>query len=367
MKQWVTAQNGLDNLRLVEAEKPSPQDGEVLVQINAVSLNYRDTEVAMGLYSHHKAVDQAQDLVPCSDICGTIVTSRSEAWKEGQRVMGTFNQSHVTGQIKEKDMKTGLGLPLPGCLTEFRCFPAEGLVAVPDYLTDEEAATLPIASVTAWMAINGMRPMNQPANNNKHKGDGVNETVLLQGTGGVATAGLQIAHAAGLKTIITSSSDTKLAQATKLGADAGINYRSNPEWQEEVNRLTSTFHNAPNGEADGESGADIILENGGAQTLRKSFDCIAFGGLINCIGYLSGKEEVSSDKLHTNVLALRRNVTIKGIINGPRDRFEEMVRFYTEHQIRPVIDRVVGFEEAKEGLKYLFSGSHFGKVVVRVS
>ncbi|KAI6889976.1 NAD(P)-binding protein [Hortaea werneckii] len=367
MKQWVTAQNGLDNLRLVEAKKPSPKDGEVLVQINAVSLNYRDTEVVMGLYSHHKAVDQAQDLVPCSDICGTIVSSRSEAWREGQRVMGTFNQSHVTGQIKEKDMKTGLGLPLPGCLTEFRCFPAEGLVAVPDYLTDEEAATLPIASVTAWMAINGMRPMNQPANN-KHKG-GVNETVLLQGTGGVATAGLQIAHAAGLKTIITSSSDTKLAQAKKLGADAGINYRSNPEWQEEVNRLTTTFHAPTNGSADvgGESGADIIFENGGAQTLRKSFDCIAFGGLINCIGYLSGKEEVSSDKLHTNVLALRRNVTIKGIINGPRDRFEEMVRFYTEHRIRPVIDRVVGFEEAKEGLKYLFSGSHFGKVVVRVS
>ncbi|KAI7053192.1 NAD(P)-binding protein, partial [Hortaea werneckii] len=235
------------------------------------------------------------------------------------------------------------------------------------YLTDEEAATLPIASVTAWMAINGMRPMGQPANN-KHQG-GVNETVLLQGTGGVATAGLQIAHAAGLKTIITSSSDTKLAQAKKLGADAGINYRANPEWQEEVNRLTSTFHaaNAPqNGEA-GEAGADIIFENGGAQTLRRSFDCIAFGGLINCIGYLSGKEEVTSDKLHTNVLALRRNVTIKGIINGPRDRFEEMVRFYAEHQIRPVIDRTVGFEEAGEGLKYLFSGSHFGKVVVKVS
>ncbi|KAI7368107.1 NAD(P)-binding protein [Hortaea werneckii] len=367
MKQWVTAQNGLDNLRLVEAEKPSPKDGEVLVQINAVSLNYRDTEVVMGLYSHHKAVGQAQDLVPCSDICGTIVSSRSPAWQEGQRVMGTFNQSHVTGQIKEKDMKTGLGLPLPGCLTEFRCFPAEGLVAVPDYLTDEEAATLPIASVTAWMAINGMRPMGQPANNKKDN-SGMNETVLLQGTGGVATAGLQIAHAAGLKTIITSSSDSKLAQAKKLGADAGINYRQNPDWQEEVNRLTSTFHNTPNGsEAAGEAGADIIFKNGGAQTLRKSFDCIAFGGLINCIGYLSGKEDVGSDKLHTNVLALRRNVTIKGIINGPRDRFEEMVRFYAEHQIRPVIDRVVGFEEAGEGLKYLFSGSHFGKVVVKVS
>lgn len=244
-------------------------------------------------------------------------------------------------------MSSGLGLPLPGCLTEYRAFPAESLVAVPDYLSDEEASCLPIAGVTAWMAINGMRPMGQPASGN--------ETVLLQGTGGVAISGLQIARASGLQTIITSSSDAKLEKAKKtLGADFGVNYRTSPEWQEEVMRLTKN------------EGADVIFENGGAQTLRKSFDCVAFGGLINCIGYLSGKEDAPGDRLNTNVLALRRNVTLKGILNGPRERFEEMTRFYAQHEIHPVVDKVFKFEEAKEALQYLFSGGHFGKVVVKV-
>ena len=113
-------------------------------------------------------------------------------------------------------------------------------------------------------------------------------------------------------------------------------------------------------------GANIILETGGAQTLRKSFDCIAFGGLISCIGYLSGKEDEPSDRLNTNVLALRKNVTLKGILNGPRDRFEEMNAFYTQHGIRPIVDKVFEFAEAKEALQYLYSGSHFGKVVINV-
>jgi NADPH:quinone reductase-like Zn-dependent oxidoreductase len=262
--------------------------------------------------------------------------------------MAIFNQTHLKGQVKEVHMSSGLGLPLPGCLTEYRAFPAESLVAVPDYMSDEEACTLPIACVTAWMAINGMRPLGEPANGN--------ETVLLQGTGGVAISGLQIARASGLRTIITSSSDDKLKRAREvLGADFGINYRTSPEWQEEVMHLT------------GNEGVDIIFENGGAQTLRKSFDCVAFGGLINCIGYLSGKEDTPGDSLHTNVLALRRNVTLKGILNGPRERFEEMARFYAEHDIHPVIDKIFSFEEAKDALKYLYSGGHFGKVVVKVA
>lgn len=113
-------------------------------------------------------------------------------------------------------------------------------------------------------------------------------------------------------------------------------------------------------------GVDIILEAGGAQTLRKSFNCIAFGGLINAIGYLSGKEDDPGDRLNANVLALRRNVTLKGILNGPRDRFEEMLQFYDQHKIKPVVDRVFPFDQAKEAFKYLYSGGHFGKVVIRV-
>ena len=155
--------------------------------------------------------------------------------------------------------------------------------------------------------------------------------------------------------IITSSSDEKLSKAASLGADHLINYRTNPEWQDEVMKLTDN------------EGADIILECGGAQTLYKSLDCIAFGGLISCIGYVSGKEETDEKpKLNLNLLALRRNVTLKGIINGPRDRFVEMCNFYAKHKIHPVVDKTFSFEEADQAVKYLYSGSHFGKVVVKV-
>lgn len=117
----------------------------------------------------------------------------------------------------------------------------------------------------------------------------------------------------------------------------------------------------------GNHGADIILETGGAQTLRKSFECIAFGGLINCIGYLSGKmDSAGEEQLNVNLLALRRNVTLKGIINGPKDRFEEMVEFYEKNQIRPVVNKVFGFDESKEAFAFLESGGHFGKVVIKV-
>lgn len=116
------------------------------------------------------------------------------------------------------------------------------------------------------------------------------------------------------------------------------------------------------------NGADNIFEVGGAKTLRKSFDCITFGGVINSIGYVTGKQDDPNDNLtNINVLALRRTVTLRGIINGPRERFEEMVEFYAKHQIRPVVDRTFEFEHAKEALQFLYDGSHFGKVIIKVA
>ena len=157
--------------------------------------------------------------------------------------------------------------------------------------------------------------------------------------------------------IITSSSDEKLQRAKALGADHLINYRTNPAWHEQVLSLT------------GGRGADIIFECGGRQTLRHSLEAVAFGGLISCIGYVTGTRDEPGDDERTNInmLVVRRNATLKGIFNGPRDRFEEMCAFYAEHGIRPPIDRVFPFEKAKEALEYLASGAHFGKVVVRIS
>lgn len=147
----------------------------------------------MGLYGHHKTLGSGppKPLVPCSDMCGTVaaVGDGAVGWKVGDRVLSTFTQSHLTGQIRARDMASGLGKPLDGVLQTYRVFPATGLVRAPEYLTDEEACCLPIAAVTAWMAINGLRPLGQPG--------GRGEVVLLQGTGGVSLTGLQIAKASG--------------------------------------------------------------------------------------------------------------------------------------------------------------------------
>lgn len=148
----------------------------------------------MGLYNHHKSLDDAQSqqaIVFCSDMCGEIIETGAgvSSWKKGDRVMPIFNQTHLTGQIKEHHMAHGLGLPLEGCLQDYRVFSAQGLVPVPDYLSDEEASCLPIAAVTAWMSINTGRPLGQPG--------GKGEVILVQGTGGVSISGLQIAKASG--------------------------------------------------------------------------------------------------------------------------------------------------------------------------
>lgn len=313
----------------------------------------------MGLYNHHKSVEHPPALVPCSDMCGTVVgvgpfsndasdPRKNPAFglKPGDRVISTFAPTHLTGQVLESDVANGLGGPAPGVLTQFRVFPTYGVVKIPDYLSDEEASCLPIAAMTAWMSLNCMRPKGEIV--------GPGEVIVCQGTGGVSIAGLQIATAAGANVIVTSSNDSKLQRAHDLGAKSLINYRTKPDWEAEVLKETS------------DTGADVILELGGAKTLRKSFDCVRFGGLIACIGYVSGKQDDDSDRTNTNLLCLKRNVTLKGILNGPRDRLEEMLQFYEKKKIRPVVDRVFKFEEGGEALKYLYSGSHFGKVVVRV-
>lgn len=189
---------------------PTPGPSEVLVEIRAVSLNYRDVEgksakdipcrvhahqfeVTKGEYKHHKTAEQDATIVPCSDMCGVVTQVGSDVtkWTVGDRVLSTFLPDHQTGQVTEKELGRSLGLPQDGVLASHRVFPDYGLVNAPSFMSDEEAATLPIASVTAWMSINGMRPLGQSG--------GKDEYILLQGTGGVAIAGLQIAKAAGAK------------------------------------------------------------------------------------------------------------------------------------------------------------------------
>lgn len=346
-RRWESDLDGISKLRLTTAKVLPPAPSQILVKIHCVALNYKDGETINGFFKHHKSSNTVDNLVPCSDAVGTVVTVGSEvnSWKKGDRVMSTCFPTHLTGQFGPGDFQSGVGSATHGVLTEYRIFEHWAVVKVPGYLTDEEAATFPIAACTAWMALQGW----------KHQVPDNSKVVLVQGTGGVAIFGLQLAKALGMKVVVTSSADSKLERAKKLGADYTINYRTKPEWDQEVLRLT-----------DGK-GVDIILENGGAQTTSKSFNCIAFGGRIASIGYVSGKIDPPEDRTNINVRALMRNFSLEGILNGPRDRLEELLAFSESKPLRPVVDRVFPFDEAKDALEYLWSGSHFGKVVIKVA
>lgn len=323
--------------------------------------------------------DAKHSLVPCSDMCGTVMDaskSKSKRFKNGARVVAIYLQSHLSGEVREEDVGSGLGLPLPGVLAQYRCFPAESLVAVPGYLSDDEASCLPLAAATAWTAMNWLRPLKEKSkdeekgkvDNKAVFGDGGDheKTVLLQGTSPTALAGLQIAKAAGWRAVITGSTDKHIQRAKdELGADEAINYQTHWGWEGEVLKAT------------GDRGADVIFETGGARTLHKSFKCVSFGGLINCISLSGRSDDEDGDdgdggktpKLHTlnvNKLALARSVTIKGVLNGGRDRLEEALAFYERHGIRPVVGKTFAFEKAGEALAHVKEGKHFGKVVVTV-
>ncbi|KPI36127.1 Zinc-type alcohol dehydrogenase-like protein [Cyphellophora attinorum] len=331
----------------------TPSPTQILVKILAVALNYKDGEIIQAPMKHHKTATFPSNLVIGSDAVGQVISVGSSVtqFKPNDRVLSLCFPLHQTGPAKAAYLADSPGMTDQGVLTEYKLFEDWAVVGVPDYLTDEEAATFPIAGTTAWMSLNYFNPIGVPNIGLQGK------TLLVQGTGGVSIMGLQLGKASGMKVIVTSSSDSKLERATALGADYTINYRTHPDWDQKVLELT-----------DGK-GADLIFENGGAYTTSQSMDCIAFGGTIASIGYLSGKTDPpDANRTNINVRALARNFVLVGILNGPKDRLQELLRFVEQHQVRPVVDKVFSFEEGQEAVRYLWEGgSSFGKVVVRVA
>jgi NADPH:quinone reductase-like Zn-dependent oxidoreductase len=256
--------------------------------------------------------------------------------KRGDRVATTFFQRWLTGPLTEEAARSDLGGSLEGVLAEYVALHEDGLVEVPPHLSDEEAATLPCAGVTAWNAL--------VVEGRIKAGD----TVLVLGTGGVSLFALQLARIAGLRVIATSGSDEKLRRALELGASEGINYRTTPDWEKRVLALT------------GGSGVELVIEVGGAGTLGKSLRAVRVGGTIALIGILSGSGEVNP------LPAIMRGIRIQGIFVGSRAMFEAMNHAIGLHRMRPVIDRVFRFEEAREALRHMESGAHFGKVVLKL-
>ena len=325
---------GIDTLEMRQGDMPRPGRGQILVRMHAASLNYRDLNVAKGSPARGPL---PTNLIPLSDGAGQVVETGPDVSrvKTGDRVAGLFMQDWLGGDIEPYHVDSSRGGSIDGVLAEYVVFDQHGVVRLPDHLSYEEGATLPCAGVTAWNALYAGKSLR------------AGETVLVLGTGGVSMFALQFAHAAGARVIATSSSDTKLAQARARGASDGVNYKQHPEWQTEVLRLT------------GGRGVDHVVEVGGAGTLPRSVEATRMGGQVHLIGVLTGGEINPTP-------VLRRNVILRGIYVGSRQMFEAMNQAISLHAIRPVIDRVFPFLEAREAYRYLTSQVHVGKVVIQI-
>ncbi|KAF2493719.1 putative alcohol dehydrogenase [Lophium mytilinum] len=350
-RRWVSdLSSGYRALELQpSAPLPTLLPHQVLIRIKAVSLNYRDLDAMTGYYNTFRTHSKTPlPLVPCSDGAGIIVAVGSAVdlaetgVAVGDEVLCLYNTEHMAGPVTAYHMQTGSGLPLEGCLTEYKILPHYATVRKPAYLGWEQAVTLVGGGSTCWTAFFcGMRPLRPGM------------TVLILGTGGVSIVALQIAKAMHVTTIVTSSSDEKLKTCATLGADYCINYTHSPNWSEEVLRIT-------NG-----TGVDMVMETAGQKTIIQSLKSLKWGGLINDIGYVSGKGS-DAELLGVSLILIRKHAMMQGVIVGGKDVLQEVANFYEKARIVPFVDRVFPFDQAKEAFAYLESQKHMGKVIINL-
>jgi NADPH:quinone reductase-like Zn-dependent oxidoreductase len=334
MKAYITLGDGIDKLKLNEIPAPKPRANEVLVKITAASLNYRDLLVINGV----KGWKPKTPRIPISDGVGKVmaVGSGVSCWEIGDRVAGLFLPKWIDGVLTPEKYVSPLGGAVAdGVLAEYVIFNEKAVIKIPDNLTDVEAATLPVAALTAWHAV-AQRSRVQSG-----------ESVLIQGTGGVSLFALQFSHALGAKPIVISSSDEKLEKTKVLGASATVNYKKFPDWEKQVIEAT-------NGK-----GVDHVIETIGGENLNRSLDAVKLSGTISFIGLIAGL----SAPINTYQF-VQKNVSIYGIETGSGEMFVEMNRFIGTYDLKPVIDKTFAFGDIREALKHLESGKHFGKVTV---
>jgi NADPH:quinone reductase-like Zn-dependent oxidoreductase len=304
------------------------------VGVRAVSLNYRDLMVVKGFYNPKMKLPR----IPCSDGAGEVVAVGADVtlWKPGDRVVGIFMQNWFDGPLTASKARGALGGDVDGMLTDFIVLKEPGLVAIPDHLSFQEAATLPCAAVTAWnsLATGELKP---------------GSTVLIQGTGGVSIFALQFARLRGARVLGISSSYEKLERASAMGLDAGLNYRDNPDWDRWA--LDQT----------GGQGVDLVVEVGGSGTLPRSLRAIRPGGTVAQVGVLTQ----SADPFPIPLI-LHKTARIHGIYVGSRRDFVEMNRAIALAELRPVGEEF-DWRQAREALERMEEASHFGKLVLTVS
>ena len=334
MKAIELSRFGLDQLKLTELAEPSPGPGEVLVKMQAASVNPRDYQIVAG----HFTPNVPFPLVPLSDGAGEVVALGEGVTRVGvgDLVTPMFFPDWLSGEALAGERQRSLGLELPGTLREYAVFPESAVVRAASHLSPEEAACYVCAGITAWTSLV------------TRSGIGPGDWALVQGTGGVAMMGLQLAKALGANVIALSSSDERLEKARSLGADAIINYRENPDWGDTAFEIAG-------------HGVDAVLETGGAGTLENSLAAIRHGGHINIIGYMTGVE------MGITVFPLIvKGANFHGIGTGNRDDYEAMMQCVQEHRIQPPISGRYMMEDTARALQDLTDGGHFGKLVVTI-
>ena len=326
----------LDALKLTDAPSPQPGPHEVVVRIRACSLNHRDLNIISGSYTSHALKPGA---IALSDGAGEVaaIGAGVTRWRIGDRVAPIFVQRWLGGRLLLEYMASALGGPSDGVLAEEILVSEEGLVRVPSHLSFEEAATLPCAAVTAWNAtfVRGDLQAGQ--------------TLVTLGTGGVSLFAAQFGLMVGARVIVTTGSEEKVARLRALGVNDVINTRETPDWDARVCTLTQNDR------------ADLIVEVGGPGSLAKSIAALRHCGHISAVGNLSGHATINPGALFA------KRASLCGIQVGSRDMFEDMNRAIAVTKLKPLIDRVFEFTDARAAYEHLASGRHFGKVVIRVS
>ncbi|EIM85245.1 NAD-P-binding protein [Stereum hirsutum FP-91666 SS1] len=348
---------GIHALEMKEVPTPIPGPLQVLVEVYAVSLQQRDLVVANGQYP----VPLSPNITPCSDMSGQIIALGSPP-----ESLPPFFNLHVGDRICANFAIPGfvfgdLGAHVDGVLKEYVVFEADPdrLIRIPEWMSYEEACTLPCAGLTAYSALHGPVPFKK------------GQSIVIQGTSGVSIFVAQFARALGASRIfLTSSSTSKLRTAVSLvdgfseasnvtdhngGTEVtGINYVAEPEWDKKVLEMT------------GGEGVDVVVDIGGASTIMKSIAAVKFGGWIQMVGVI-GHEP--ADLASLPLMAIAKNVCLRGVVMGGAENFRSMAAWLSESPVRvhPCIDKIFAFEDAKEAYEYLAGRGHVGKVVVKVA
>lgn len=327
--------DGISALELRDSQVTPTQPGFVRVAVYAAALNSRDLQILTGGYP----VPHDLPLVLCSDGAGVVtqVGPGVTRFEVGDRVVGSFFRDWHAGAATANAVRNSHGCEVDGWLTSDAAFKADCLARVPDGMSFEEAACTPCAGVTAWSALFDFAQLKPGA------------TVLVQGTGGVATWAAQLAAAAGIRCLATSSSAEKLGGFCEVERQDRIDYK-NSDWASEVRRIT-----------DGQ-GADLVLELGGRETIKQSIQAVAFGGKIASIGGLSGWQYADIQPLDL----ITRHLTVRGIYVGSTEMLEQLLRFVVERRLKPKIAATYRFDKAQEAFEMLREARHVGKIVVRV-